>query len=214
MSKRGLHPFDWVEKRVKGTNRNPWKDISFEPPTSSRFTRCIVVVNKDTYFWDDQRWGRVLFVLCIHIFIACPLLKSPGYLMVWSKNFVSFSFGFRCNLSDRETMEVAYLLSLLEGCSFMEERDFRIWSPNPSQGFSCKSLFKMWPDPSFIRKSVFYGIWRIKVPKKISFFISQVLGCMNNVDSLIRRRTSLVGPFCCILQQKTKEDLDHLFWDY
>ena len=32
VSKHGTHPFEWIEKGVKDTHRNPWKDISFELP--------------------------------------------------------------------------------------------------------------------------------------------------------------------------------------
>ena len=35
---------------------------------------------------------------------------------------MSFSFGFRRNLTNRETMKAVSLLSLLEGCSFREGR--------------------------------------------------------------------------------------------
>lgn len=67
---------------------------------------------------------------------------SISDFLVWSENSISFSFGFRHNLSNRETMEVASLLSLVEGYSFREERgDVRIWSPNLLEGVSCKSFF-------------------------------------------------------------------------
>ena len=45
-------------------------------------------------------------------------------------------------------MEVASLLSVLEGYSFREERgDVCIWNPNPTEGFSCKSFFRLLLDP-------------------------------------------------------------------
>ena len=54
-------------------------------------------------------------------------------------------------------------------------------------------------------------IWRIKIPKKVRFFIWQVLlGRVNTLDRLVRGRTSFVGLFCCILCRKAEEDLDHL----
>ena len=61
--------------------------------------------------------------------------------------------------------------------------------------------------------ALFDVIWRIKIPKKVRFFIWQVLlGCVNTFDRLVRRRTSLMGFLCCILCRKAEEDLDHLFW--
>ncbi|KAA0037079.1 suppressor of mec-8 and unc-52 protein-like protein 1 [Cucumis melo var. makuwa] len=93
---------------------------------------------------------------------------------------------FRCNLANRETTEVASLLSLLKGCS--GRRDVRAWNPNPSWGFS----------------------YRIKALKKVRFFIWQVLlGQVNTVDRLVRR-TPLVGPFYCMLCRKVEEDLDNI----
>ena len=40
-----------------------------------------------------------------------------------------------------------------------------------------------------------------------------MLGWVNPVDRLVRRRTSLVRPFCSMLCRKAEEDLDHLFWE-
>ena len=55
-------------------------------------------------------------------------------------------------------------------------------------------------------------VWRATVPKKVRFFIWQVLlGRVNTVDRLVRKRTLLVSPFCCILCWKVEEDLDYFF---
>ena len=86
-----------------------------------------------------------------------------------SENFVSFSFGFRRSLTNREMTDVASLLSFLEGFTVREgKRDARVWIPNPNRGFSCNSLFGRLLDPAPSKESVFYVIWRIKVPKKVS----------------------------------------------
>ena len=124
---------------------------------------------------------------------------------------VSFYFGFRHNFSIWEMMKVASLLSLLEGYSF---RDVRIWNPNPSEGFSCISFFRLLLDPSLLELFVFDIVWRIKIPMKVRFFIWQVLlGRVSTGDRLVRRRTTLVEPLCCILCRKAEEDMNHLFWD-
>ena len=84
-----------------------------------------------------------------------------------------------------------------------------------SSGYTCKSLFGLLLDSSPLKESVFYVVWRIEVPKKARFFIWQVLlGRVTIARRLVRRITSLVGPFCCLLCQKAEEDLDHLIWDY
>lgn len=74
-----------------------------------------------------------------------------------------------------------------------------------------RSFFRLL-DPSPIRESVFYVVCRIKIPKKIKFFIWQIsLGQVNTLDRLAM--TSLMGSFCCILCWKVEEDLDHLLWN-
>lgn len=61
--------------------------------------------------------------------------------LVWNGNSCSFSSGFRCTPPDRETLDVAVLISLLESHSFYNgRRDVRVWS-SPLEGFSCKSFF-------------------------------------------------------------------------
>lgn len=61
---------------------------------------------------------------------------------------------------------------------------------------------------------MFNVVWRIKIPKKVRLFIWQVLlDRVNTLDRQVTKRALLVGPFCCIMCQKTEEDLDHLLWD-
>ncbi|TYK29954.1 reverse transcriptase [Cucumis melo var. makuwa] len=94
------------------------------------------------------------------------------------------------------------------------ERNVHVWSANPSQGFSSKSLFSLLLDPSPTREFVFYAVWRIKVCKKVRFFTWQVLlDRANIVDRLVRRGEPRWSSNCCILCRKAKEDLDHLLWD-
>lgn len=57
-------------------------------------------------------------------------------------------------------------------------------------------------------------VWRVKIPKKIEFFIWQVLlGRMNTLGRLAKKMPSLMGPSCRILCQKAGKHLDHLLWD-
>ena len=122
-------------KGVKGTFQNPWKDISFELPTFSRFTRCLAGNGKDTYFWEDQWVGKnslcSLFPHLYHLSSSQNCMISD--FLVSFEISVSFSFGFHRNLINRETTEMASLLFLLEGCCSREgRRDVRVWNPNPS----------------------------------------------------------------------------------
>lgn len=77
---------------------------------------------------------------------------------------MSFSFKFYWHLSNKETTEVASLLSLLDECDSREEkRDVRVW-----EGFSRNSFFRVLLDLSPGSVSVFSEVWRIKIIKKSS----------------------------------------------
>ena len=111
-----------------------------------------------------------IFILVISIVFDFRLL-GVGTTGIPS-NSMSFSSGFRCNLTNKETTEVTSLLFLLEGCSIREgRRDARVWHPNPSRGFSCNSLFSLLLDLVPPKESIFDVVWRTKVPKKVRFFI-------------------------------------------
>lgn len=107
-------------------------------------------------------------------------------LLVGCENPVSFSFRFRRNLIKRKMTEVTSLLSLVEGCRFREGmRDIRVWSSNPSQGYTCKPFFSWLLDPSPPRESIFDVVRSTKVSKKVKIFIWQIL--------LDRVNTVLIG---------------------
>lgn len=75
-----------------------------------------------------------------------------------------------------EVTGVTYLSSLLEGYSFRRgRRDLRVWSPNPLEGFSCKSLFSCLFDPFPLDELVFSVLWKIEILRKVNFFTWQVL---------------------------------------
>lgn len=72
-------------------------------------------------------------------------------------------------------MEVASFLSLIKGFDFRwGRRDGCVWSPNPVAGFFCKSFSRILVDPSPIIESAFDVLWRIKISKKVRFFVWQV----------------------------------------
>ena len=41
-------------KGVKGTSKNPWKDISVELPVLSQFVHCVEGDGRDISFWEDM----------------------------------------------------------------------------------------------------------------------------------------------------------------
>lgn len=119
------------------------------------------------------------------------------------------SFGFHHHLSSRQTTKVASFLSLLdERISRAGRRNIHVWSPNPIEWYSCNRLLPDGPDPSHVSEPVFDTVWRIKIPKKIKFFTWQVLlGQVNTLDRLVRKKLLLMGPFYNIFirrQRKTR----------
>lgn len=125
---------------------------------------------------------------------------------------VPFLLGCR-SLSDGEAVDVAVLLSFLEGHLFrLGRRDVRFWSPGPLEGFSCKSFFHCLVDPSPLNELVFLVLWRIKVPRKVRFFTWLVLhGHANTLDMLFKNMPLLVGAFVVFFCRNAEEDQDHIF---
>ena len=71
-------------------------------------------------------------------------------------------------------------LSLIDILDFrLGRRDVRVWSPNPVEGFSCKSFFRILVNHSSVVESVFIVLWSLKIPKKSG---------------------SLSGKFCLVLR--------------
>lgn len=69
-----------------------------------------------------------------------------------------------------------------------------MWLHNHPEGFSSNSLFLCLVDPSLLRDSVFALMWRMRILKKIKFFIWLVVhGRVNTVDKMSRRILSLMG---------------------
>lgn len=58
--------------------------------------------------------------------------------------FFSLANGFCQPLSDRKTIGILALLSMLGDFSiFSRRRDNCLWGPSPSNGFSCLSFFRL-----------------------------------------------------------------------
>lgn len=89
MSKHGNHPFELVEKGVKGTHRILHKDILLEFPTCSSYGRW-----EGHFFWEDH-WvhDRALSFVSSHLYD----LSSLGNRTIFGfqgrfENYVSISF--------------------------------------------------------------------------------------------------------------------------
>lgn len=150
----------------------------------------------DTYFWEDRRVGeRPFCALFPHLYYLSSLKNHLVIdFLVWPVSFCYFLSSYSRSLSDREATNVAALLSLLEGHTFRSgRRDIKFWSLDPLEGFSCKSFFHCFANPSPLRVSIFMVLWRIKNPRNVRFFTWQVLhNPANTLDQLVRTMPSLV----------------------
>lgn len=74
-------------------------------------------------------------------------------------------------------MKVATLLSLLKESTYrLGRRDVRIWSSNLRDSVSCKAYFRLLSNPTPFKESIFYVVWRIKIPKKVRLYVASLAG--------------------------------------
>ncbi|KAA0039024.1 uncharacterized protein E6C27_scaffold84G001110 [Cucumis melo var. makuwa] len=78
-----------------------------------------------------------------------------------------------------------FTILVLESHPFrLGRRDVRVWSPNPLEGFSCKSFLQRMVNPSLAGELVFSLVWRVKVSRK-TFDISYA--CHRDVRVMIEK---------------------------
>lgn len=120
-------------------------------------------------FWDD-RWleDSPLCSLFPHLYhLSFMRGCSVASVMPSLGNEFSLFLCLRRSLSDRETVDLVALLELLEDFVVSLGRwDARLWSPNVSEGFSCKSFFSCLVDllPSRFFVSLHFG--RLRYQRK------------------------------------------------
>ena len=86
--------------------------------------------------------------------------------------------------------------------------DTRLWLPNSSHTFTCKSTFN-----NLRETSPFKLIWKSPVPQKIKIFTwLAALGRVNTCDVLQKKRpSSTLYPNWCVMCKSEAETVDHLF---
>lgn len=121
-SKYGSHPLNWVSGRsLKGTFRNPWKEIAAGLRFFSQYVKFSAGNGTNALFWEDvwlaidlfvSQFPRLYHSVSLKFSLVASVLPPQG-------SSSSFSFGFSRPLSDRESLEVILLISLLDdyrGC--------------------------------------------------------------------------------------------------
>lgn len=106
--KHGPHPFDWILGRMKGTFRNPWKEISSNLSSFFELIRYVVgdgfgtYIQENRWLGDRPRCNRFPHHLSAkkNCFVADVLLLSGSSL--------SFLFGFRRHSFNRKMNDGGY----------------------------------------------------------------------------------------------------------
>ena len=117
VSEHGFHLFEWITRGIEDTFRNSWKNISFQLPYFSQFvSNCFV----EDFSERINVWRRIPFVMFFHIcmyhLISTSKNGTLSYILVSFENSMSFSFGFRHNLTNREKQQIwSFFLPYLRG---------------------------------------------------------------------------------------------------
>ncbi|KAK9927793.1 hypothetical protein M0R45_024959 [Rubus argutus] len=217
-SKYGLKENGWdANCVVRGSSRNPWRDISSGIDTF--LGRCLLAVGKGdkVRFWEDTWLGHnSLMSLFPRLFHLSRFRNSTIDNFVDPSIYpLNWDFGFRRNLSDVEVQQLTLLLLILEGVRLFPSRDdSRKWSLESHGKFSCKSFGRFLDDvsnyPSF---DPYDQIWKAKVPTKVKITVWALAhGKINTCDVVQRKRPgSCLSPNWCIMCKKEQETIDHVF---
>lgn len=104
-----------------------------------------------TIFLPERHWVQIVLnhtsileLVLADVFLEALYYSVSRVSIFWFSGLVGefcVFLRFRRPLSSREMAESSFL-TLVEGFIFMHWRqDIRVWSPNPLEGFSCKSFF-------------------------------------------------------------------------
>lgn len=127
---------DWVDGGIKGTSRNPWKDILSEFPLF--FSSKRGAGWEDTYFWVDKWSGDRPLCSLFSCLFSCLLPETfwlHRFLLYWSLNLLPLSVFVVCWPIGKQLMSwlfypwlVTFSLDPIGRCS--------------SKGFSCSSFLR------------------------------------------------------------------------
>ncbi|XP_030483308.2 uncharacterized protein LOC115699905 [Cannabis sativa] len=127
----------------------------------------------------------------------------------------SWNFKFRRNLMEREMPNLIVLLQLLEHIRLLNIlEDIRLWKPDPSGIFSCKSTFNWFTsDQNFGDLFWTKTLWKSTCPIKVKVFGWLVALGKINVHPMMQKRRPFIclSPGWCVCCKKSNEEVAHLF---
>ena len=185
-------------------------------PIVPRFFSMKVGDGASIRFWEDVWVGDTSFDKALPLLYRLVQAQKVTIESVACSHVapISRNINFLRNLSDRESLELTSLLTLVGGFSLAAHPDKRVWNISSSGVFSCKSLFDNLIDKSSVPLFPLHmRIWKAGVPHKVKFFMwSLAHRCVMTNDQFQRRRPNHhLSPQWCVMCKRSSESADNLF---
>ena len=135
------------------------------------------------------------------------------YLRMTFRVYCNAIWSYKCTCHFLVTRDEIISSHITEVCSCVLE-DTRLWFPDSSHIFSCKSAFNKLRETLITNVfSPFKVIWKSPIPHKIKLFAWLVaLGRVNTCDVLQKKRPNCtLNPSWCVMCKREEETVDHLF---
>ena len=166
----------WLPCEVGGsTYRSPWKAIQRMMPIFLAHAKMKLGNGRRIKFWEDAWVERENFKdKYPNLFRLSILHNKPvsDFLDNSINHQMSWNLHLRRNVSEREIVELADLLSTLERvmeCGVLEDK--WVWELESSGLFTCKSLFKYLIDkPAYTPFNFHHFIWKTAILNKVKSF--------------------------------------------
>ena len=175
-SKYGMEEGGWLPCEVGSTTyRSPWKAIEGLMPVFLENAKLKLGNGQKVRFWEDALVEREHFKFKYPNLFRLSMLHNKPVSGFFDNSFnpqPSWNLHLRRNVSEREMVELAELLSTFEMvrvCGVSEDK--WVWEKEGSGLFTCKSLFKhLIGKPFYTPLKFHHFIWKISIPHKIRVF--------------------------------------------
>ena len=175
------------------TYRSPWKAIQSLMLVFLEHAKLKLGNGERIRFWEDawveRKQLKAKFLNLFRLSILHNKLVS-NFLHNSFNSEPSWNLHLRRNVSEREVVELAELLSTLERvrvCGLPEDKWVR--EKEGSRLFTCKSLFKHLIDkPTYTPLKLHHCIWKISIPNKVRDFNWLLILKKLNTQDLLQRR--------------------------